>query len=140
MSAGCLKTVFWSEEDSLSFRLVSFDIYLNNTGVIFRAIDSKLKHISQKGLNRKHLSLHSRFINKLAYPEDGLSKEKGYKGQGHAFEGNKNFCDMPWAHQVPAYEETKRGKYFKENDYKLLMQIVVKQIQLKPSVFKNILL
>lgn len=70
MSAGCLNTVFCLEEDNLDFRMVSFGSYIKNTGLIFEAIYSRLKYISQKGLNRKHLSLQSRFINKLAYSED----------------------------------------------------------------------
>lgn len=117
MSTGCLSTALWPKEDNLGFRLVSFDSCVNNIDVIFQAIYSKLKHISQRGLNRKHLSFYSRFVNNLAYSEDWLSKEKGYRGQGHALEGNKNFCDMPWAHQVQAYEETKRCEYLFKREW-----------------------
>lgn len=72
--------------------------------------------------------MQSRFINKLAYPEDRLSKEKRYRGQGHTLDGKKNFCDMLLAHQVQAYEET---KYLFKRNYKLLILIVCEAKQIK---------
>lgn len=54
MSTGCLKTSVGSEEDNLDcckwsvFGLVLFNISVDNTGITFQTIYSKIEHVPQR--------------------------------------------------------------------------------------------